>query len=87
MQFSSAKRSRIKIDGQHVTAVDYPASQLNVLYKDLTGEFLAPEDPYEVDGMARSTTKFLANIMINNESQRAASLTANKNALEKLKAH
>ena len=87
MQFGSAKRSRIKIDGQPVTAVDYPASQLNVIYKHLTGEFLAPEDPYEVDGMARSTAKFLANIMINNESQRAASLTANKNAPEKLKAH
>jgi hypothetical protein len=87
MQFGSAKRSRIKIDGQPVTAVDYPASQLNVIYKHLTGEFLTPEDPYEVDGMARSTAKFLANIMINNESQRAASLTANKNAPEKLKAH
>ena len=72
---------------QPVTAVDYPASQLNVIYKHLTGEFLAPEDPYEVDGMARSTAKFLANIMINNDSQRAASLTANKNAPEKLKAH
>jgi hypothetical protein len=87
MQFGSAKRARIKIDGQPVTAVDYPASQLNVIYKHLTGEFLAPQDPYEVDGMARSTAKFLANIMINNESQRAASLTANKNAPEKLKAH
>ena len=87
MQFGSAKRSRIRIDGQPVVAVDYPASQLNVIYKHLTGEFLAPEDPYEVDGMARSTAKFLANIMINNESQRAASLTANKNAPEKLKAH
>ena len=86
MQFSGAKRARIKIDGQPVVAVDYPASQLNVIYKHLTGEFLAPEDPYEVDGMARSTAKFLANIMINNESQHAASLTANKNAPEKLKA-
>jgi hypothetical protein len=87
MQFSSAKRARIKIDGQPVTAVDYPASQLNVIYKHLTGEFLAPDDPYEVDGMARSTAKFLVNIMINNESERAASLTANKNAPEKLKTH
>ena len=87
MQFSGAKRSRITIDGQPVTAVDYPASQLNVIYKHLTGEFLAPEDPYEVDGMARSTAKFLANIMINNESQHAASLAANENAPQKLKAH
>ena len=86
MQFSGAKRTRIKIDGQSVVAVDYPASQLNVIYKHLTGEFLAPEEPYEVDGMARSTAKFLANIVINNESQHAASLTANKNAPEKLKA-
>jgi len=86
MQFSGAKRARIKIDGQPVTAVDYPASQLNVIYRHLTGEFLQSEDPYQVSGMARSTAKFLANIMINNESQHAASLTANKNAPEKLKA-
>ena len=87
MQFGSAKRSRIKIDGQPVTAIDYPASQLNVLYKHITGEFLQSEDPYEVDGMARSTVKYLVNIMLNNDSYYGASRAANKkeNLKDKLK--
>ena len=87
MQFGSAKRSRIKIDGQPVTAIDYPASQLNVLYKHITGEFLQSEDPYEVDGMARSTVKYLVSIMLNNDSYYGASRAANKkeNLKDKLK--
>jgi hypothetical protein len=87
MQFGSAKRSRIKIDGQPVEAVDYPASQLNVLYKHVTGEFLQSEDPYEVADAARSTVKYLVSIMLNNGSNRSASLAANneKNLKEKLK--
>ena len=87
MQFSSDKRSRITIDGQPVTAVDYPASQLNVIYKHLTGEFLAPEDPYEVDGIARSTAKYLVNIMLNSDSYYGASRAANNedNLKDKLK--
>lgn len=87
MQFSSAKRARIKIDGQPVTAVDYPASQLNVLYNHVTGEFLQSEDPYEVTDAARSTVKYLVSIMLNNASYRSASLAANneKNLKDKLK--
>ncbi len=87
MQFGSAKRSRIKIDGQPVTAIDYPASQLNVLYKHITGEFLQSEDPYEVDGVARSTVKYLVSIMLNNDSYYGASRAANKkeNLKDKLK--
>jgi hypothetical protein len=87
MQFSGAKRARIKIDGQPVKAVDYPASQLNVIYKHLTGDFLAPEDPYEVDGMARSTAKYLVNIMLNSDSYYGASRAANNedNLKDKLK--
>lgn len=87
MQFSSDKRSRITIDGQPVTAVDYPASQLNVIYKHLTGNFLAPEDPYEVDGIARNTVKYLVNIMLNSDSYYGASRAANKaaNLKDKLK--
>ena len=87
MQFSSAKRARITIDGRPVTAVDYPASQLNIIYKHLTGDFLAPEDPYEVDGIARSTVKYLVNIMLNSDSYYGASRAANKaeNLKDKLK--
>jgi hypothetical protein len=87
MQFGSAKRARIKIDGQPVVAVDYPASQLNVLYKDVTGEFLQSEDPYTVTDAARSTVKYLVSIMLNNASDRSASLAANneKNLKDKLK--
>ena len=87
MQFGSAKRARIKINGQPVTAVDYPASQLNVLYKHVTGEFLQSEDPYTVTDAARSTVKYLVSIMLNNASDRSASLAANneKNLKDKLK--
>jgi hypothetical protein len=87
MQFGSAKRAKITIDGQPVVAVDYPASQLNVIYKHLTGEFLAPEDPYEVDGIARSTAKYLVNIMLNSDSYYGASRAANNedNLKDKLK--
>ena len=87
MQFGSAKRAKITIDGQPVTAVDYPASQLNVIYKHLTGEFLAPEDPYQVEGIARSTAKYLVNIMLNSDSYYGASRAANNedNLKDKLK--
>ena len=87
MQFSSDKRARIKVDGKPVTAVDYPASQLNVIYKHLTGEFLAPEDPYQVEGIARSTAKYLVNIMLNSDSYYGASRAANNedNLKDKLK--
>ena len=87
MQFGSAKRARIKIDGQPVVAVDYPASQLNVLHKDVTGEFLQSEDPYTVPDAARSTVKYLVSIMLNNASDRSASLAVNneKNLKDKLK--
>ncbi len=87
MQFGSAKRSRIKIDGQPVTAIDYPASQLNVLYKHITGEFLQSEDPYTVADAARDTVKYLVSIMLNNAGPHSASLAANneKNLKDKLK--
>ena len=87
MQFSSDKRARIKVDGKPVTAVDYPASQLNVIYKHLTGKFLAPEDPYQVEGIARSTAKYLVNIMLNSDSYYGAARAANNedNLKEKLK--
>ena len=87
MQFGSAKRSRIKIDGQPVTAIDYPASQLNVLYKHITGEFLQSEDLYTVTDAARDTVKYLVSIMLNNASPHSASLAANneKNLKDKLK--
>ena len=87
MQFSSDKRARIKVDGKPVTAVDYPASQLNVIYKHLTGEFLAPEDPYQVEGIARSTAKYLVNIMWNSDSYYGAARAANNedNVKDKLK--
>ena len=33
-----AKRRKITINGEPVVAVDYPASQANVLYKQVTGD-------------------------------------------------
>ena len=84
MSFSSEKRGRIKIDGRPVVSVDYPASLLNVVYKHETGRFCYPTDPYEVEGISRSTVKFLCTIMLNTDSVSAASAAAIKNAETKL---
>ncbi len=85
MSYPSAKRERITINGSPVDTVDYPASQLNVLYSHVTGRFLYPEDPYEVEGMSRTTAKYLVNLMLNNASAQAASLAANKNISDQKK--
>jgi hypothetical protein len=79
MSYPPAKRERITINGSPVSRVDYPASQLNVLYSYVTGRFLYPEDPYEVEGITRTTAKYLVNLMLNTGSMQAASLAANKN--------
>ena len=84
MSFSESKRIRIIINGQAVTAVDYPASQANVLCKHVTGKFLYPEDPHQVDGLHKDTVKHLMTMMINNASSRAAAMAAKVN-LHKLK--
>ena len=42
MSFRRAKRKKITINGEPIVAVDYPASQANVLYKHITAEFLRP---------------------------------------------
>ena len=84
MSFSESKRRRIIINGKAVTAVDYPASQANVLYKHVTGKFLYPDDPYQVDGLHRDTVKHLMTMMLNNASSRAAAMAAKAN-LNKLK--
>jgi hypothetical protein len=79
MSFPKAKRKKITINGEPVVAVDYPASQANVLYRYVTGEFLHPEDPYEVNGLHRDTAKHLMQMMLNNGSRRGASMAAKAN--------
>ena len=79
MSFPKAKRKKITINGEPVVAVDYPASQANVLYKQVTGASLHPEDPYEVDELHRETVKYLMKMMLNNGSQRGASMAAKEN--------
>ena len=79
MSFPKAKRKKITINGESVVAVDYPASQANVLYKYMTGEFLHPEDPYKVDGLHRDTVKHLMQMMLNNGSRKGASMAAKAN--------
>ena len=86
MSFSPEKRRRIRIDHKPTVAVDYPASLLNIVYKHETGRFCYPEDPYEVEGISRSTVKFLCTIMLNTDSIRSASAAAIKNAEIKLDA-
>ena len=79
MSLPKAKRKKITINGEPVVAVDYPASQANVLYKQVTWEFLHPEDPYKVDGLQRDTVKHLMQMMLNNASRRGASMAAKAN--------
>ena len=79
MSFPKTKRKKITINGEPVVAVDYPASQANVLYRFVTGKFLYPEDPYEVDGLHRDTAKHLMQMMLNNGSRRGASMAAKAN--------
>ena len=82
MSFPPAKRQRITINGERVVLVDYPASQANVLYRYVTGEFLHPEDPYKVDGLHRDTVKHLMKMMLNNGSRKSASGAARSNLNE-----
>lgn len=79
MPFPKAKRRRITINGEPVVAVDYPASQANVLYRHVTGAFLHPENPYKVDGLHRDTVKHLMQMMLNNGSRKGASTAAREN--------
>ena len=82
MSFPPAKRQRITINGERVVLVDYSASEANVLYRYVTGAFLHPEDPYEVDGLHRETVKYLMKMMLNNGSRRSASNAARSNLNE-----
>ncbi len=79
MSFPASKRKRITINNKPVIAVDYPASQANVLYQHITGRFLYPEDPYQVDGLHRDSAKFMMQMMLNNKSRHAASMAAKTN--------
>ena len=78
MSYSKEKRKRILINGKKTVSVDYPASLSNILYKTITGRPLAPEDPYEVDGIPRSIVKKFSNIMLNTSSERETSGAINK---------
>jgi hypothetical protein len=58
MRMKKAKRSRIFINGRKTVALDYPASEPNILYRMMTGKRLSPDgDPYRVDGLDRSAVK------------------------------
>ena len=78
MSFKPAKRERIKINGEAVAIVDYPASVPNIIYQHLTGKRLYPDDPYEVEGVSRRSVKAVMNMMLNNASQRYAVLALEK---------
>ena len=86
----NARRSRWKLPSPVIeldvinrdiaaTAVDYPASQTNLLYKHFTGRFLYPEEPYEVDGLHRDTVKYLVSMTLNNGSRQGAAMAARRN--------
>ena len=66
MRMKKAQRSRILINGRKTVALDYPASEPNILYQMMTGKRLSPDgDPYQVDGLDRSEVKPFFTIMLN----------------------
>ena len=66
-------RSQIKINGSKTVALDYPASEPNILYLMMTGKRLSPdEDPYSVDGLERKEVKSFFTIMLNTRSIQGA---------------
>jgi len=66
MRMKKAKRSRILINGRKTVALDYPASEPNILYQMMTGKRLSPDgDPYHVDGLDRAEVKPFFTIMLN----------------------
>lgn len=79
MSLPANRRKRIIINGKRVTAIDYPASQTNILYQHMTGNFLYPEDPYQVDGLQRATVKHLIKMMLNTGSRQGSAMAARKN--------
>jgi len=70
---SKAQRSRISLNGEECSEVDYPASHVNVMYKSETGGWFPDGDPYnlEVNGheIPRHLVKILSTIMLNVPSQ------------------
>ena len=66
MRVSKEQRSRILINDSKTVALDYPASEPNILYQMMTGKRLSPDgDPYQVDGLERSEVKPFFTIMLN----------------------
>lgn len=66
MRMSKQQRSRILINGSKTVALDYPASEPNILYQMMTGKRLSPDgDPYQVDGLQRAEVKPFFTIMLN----------------------
>ncbi len=66
MRMSKQQRSRILINDSKTVALDYPASEPNILYQMMTGTRLSPDgDPYQVDGLERSEVKPFFTIMLN----------------------
>lgn len=66
MRMSKEQRSRILINDSKTVALDYPASEPNILYQMMTGKRLSPDgDPYQVDGLQRAEVKPFFTIMLN----------------------
>jgi hypothetical protein len=82
MNMSPEERVKnIRINGSDVVALDYAASEPNLLYQMMTGQRLFPDgDPYTVEGLERWVVKRFMTLMLNTKDERGAS-SAMKNWL------
>jgi len=75
MNMSGEERVKnITINGSSVVALDYAASEPNLLYLMMTGHRLFPDgDPYAIDGLERRAVKRFMTLMLNTKDECGAS--------------
>jgi len=56
---SKAQRQRIVLDGDQCVECDYPASHVNVMYKDETGDWHSEGDPYYLEINSREIPRHI----------------------------
>jgi hypothetical protein len=82
MNMSGEERVKnIRINGSSVVALDYEASEPNLLYLMMTGRRLSPDsDPYTIEGLERRAVKRFMTLMLNTKDVYGA-VSAMKNWL------
>jgi hypothetical protein len=79
-----SSRSRLMIDGDETTELDYKSIHFNILYSWKGLRFFNP-DPYQVDDYDRSIIKTVALTLLNSESRSAFKRNVTKSGNPKIK--